>query len=369
VGDLSSCWDGIDKMLAVQFGEIQGSFGRNKTVLEHKYKKIKMMRELEGYVSRRALKFIYDELKCSKTFDFGPEDCGCVQNTSYGLPCACIIDMKSKQKLHLLLDDIYPHWKRLSVQGEEIEDDFSMMEEWNGIQERLKTSPYNMKLYIKEMMRKIAFPETTNLSPPSKKAVTKGAPKRKRTTLKVSSTGRIPSRWETIDSQNPDSQPSQPERSLPKRKDAHLGTFSRSQASSSTSKPFRNIPYISQIPPIMRPFVEDIVNVKGYGHCGFREIARYLGMDEEDHVLVRQALIHELRNHKSDYMPIYDTEECYNKILNGLHPPKCTSGIVSVDKWLTTPDMGHIIATCYNRVVVLLTLPEMGGVCETYFPI
>jgi len=31
--------------------------------------------------------------------------------------------------------------------------------------------------------------------------------------------------------------------------------------------------------------------------------------------------------------------------------------------------MGHIIATCYNRVVVLLTLPEMGGVCETYFSI
>jgi len=30
--------------------------------------------------------------------------------------------------------------------------------------------------------------------------------------------------------------------------------------------------------------------------------------------------------------------------------------------------MGHI-TTCYNRAVVLLTLPEMGGSCETYFPI
>jgi len=149
VGDLASCWDEIDKMLAVQFGEIQGSVGRNKTVLEHKYKKIKMMRELEGYVSRRALKFIYDELKRSKTFNFGKEDCGCVQKTSYGLPCAGIIAMKSKQKLSLVLDDIYPHWKRLSVQGQEIDDDFSVMEDWNGIQERLKTSPYNMKLYIK----------------------------------------------------------------------------------------------------------------------------------------------------------------------------------------------------------------------------
>jgi len=76
-----------------------------------------------------------------------------------------------------------------------------------------------------------------------------------------------------------------------------------------------------------------------------------------------------LRNHKSDYMPIYDTEERYNKILNGLYPPKCTSGIAPVGKWLTAPDMGHIIASCYKRPVVLLTLPKMGGVCETYFPI
>jgi hypothetical protein len=220
----------------------------------------------------------------------------------------------------------------LSVQGEDVDDDFFVMEEWNGIQERLKTSPYNIKLYIKEMMRQIAFSETTNLCPPSKNAVTKGAPKRKRTTLKVSSTDQIPYRWETIDSQRPDSQPSQPKRSLPKRKDARLDTYSRSQASSSTSKPFRNIPYISQIPNIIRPFVEEIVNVKGDGHCGFWVVARHLGMDEEDHVLVRQALIQELRNHKSDYMLIYDTEERYNKILNGLYPPKCTIGIVPVDK-------------------------------------
>ena len=68
-------------------------------------------------------------------------------------------------------------------------------------------------------------------------------------------------------------------------------------------------------------------------------------------------------------MPIYDTEERYNIILNGLYPPKRTIGVAPPDKWMTTPDMGHIIASCYKRPVVLLTLPETGGVCETYFPI
>jgi hypothetical protein len=55
-------------------------------------------------------------------------------------------------------------------------------------------------------------------------------------------------------------------------------------------------------------------------------------------------------------------------ILDGLHPPTSRSGIAQEDKWLTTPDMGHIIATFYNRVVVLLNLPEKV-ICETYFPI
>jgi len=106
--------------------------------------------------------------------------------------------------------------------------------------------------------------------------VTKGAPKRKRSTLKVSSMGRIPSKWEVIDSKNPDSQRPQPKKSLRKGKDARLDTYSRSQASSSTSKPFRNIPYILHIPNITRPFVEEIMNVERDGNCGFWVIARHL---------------------------------------------------------------------------------------------
>jgi len=61
----------------------------------------------------------------------------------------------------------------------------------------------------------------------------------------------------------------------------------------------------------MRPYIEDIVNVKGDDNCGFWVIARHLGMGEDSHVLVRHALINELKNHKSDYLPIYATEKRY----------------------------------------------------------
>lgn len=118
--------------------------------------------------------------------------------------------------------------------GEESnEDGFSVEEEWNGIQERVKKVPYQMNLEMKEVLWLLAFPDTTMLSPPSKKVTTKGAKKKvdiARSRAKVASTSRIPSSWEVVDSQNPDSQPSlsPTTSSFSKRKCARLGKISRS---------------------------------------------------------------------------------------------------------------------------------------------
>ena len=89
------------------------------------------------------------------------------------------------------------------------EDGFSVDDEWNGIQEHLKKAPYQMKLEIKEVLRQLAFPETTMMSPPPRKVPTKGAKKKVDIAMykgKITSTSRIPSSWEVVDSQNPDSQ-------------------------------------------------------------------------------------------------------------------------------------------------------------------
>jgi len=71
----------------------------------------------------------------------------------------------------------------------------------------------------------------------------------------------------------------------------------------------------------MRPYIENIVNVKGDGNYGYLVIARHMGIDEENHILVRSALIHELKTNKRDYMPIFGSEERFEYIMNGLHPP------------------------------------------------
>jgi hypothetical protein len=159
-----------------------------------------------------------------------------------------ILAEKRKKKLPILLDEIHPHWRTLCVIGEEIDANFSVTEEWNTIQERLKRASYKMKLFIKEKLRDLGFLDDTMLKPPPRKVATKRAPKRVNSTPKTRSTGRIPSRWETIDSQNLDSQGSHDKSNVPKSKGSRLGTCSRSQASTPTSKPkpYLKIPYISQ---------------------------------------------------------------------------------------------------------------------------
>jgi len=259
------------------------------------------------------LGFIDDEFERSRRFEFAKEDCGCVQMATFGLPCACILAEKRKKKFPILLDEIHPHWQRLSVIGEEVDANFSITEEWDAVQKRIKRAPYKKKLFIKYQLRELGFPEETMLKPSPRKVVTKGEPKRVKSTPKTRYTGRIPSRWETIDAQNPDSQCSHAKSNVPKTKGSRLGPWSRSQTSTPTSKkePCFQIPYISHISNLMRPYIEDIVNVKGDGNCGFRVVARHMGLNEDSYVLVRHALINELKNHKSDYLPFYATERCY----------------------------------------------------------
>jgi len=94
-GDLGTCWEKIDEMLANQFGEIQSSFGRSVTVLEHRYKDVTLYYGFGGHMSRQVMNFIFlEEERARKTLCIDKRTCSCVIRTSYGLPCACFIAMK-----------------------------------------------------------------------------------------------------------------------------------------------------------------------------------------------------------------------------------------------------------------------------------
>ena len=107
-GDLGTCWEKIDEMLANQFGEIQSSFGRSVTVLKHRYKDVTLYYGLGGHMSRQAMNFIFflEEERARKTLCIDKRTCGCVIRMSYGLPCACFIAMKIRHNKSIRLDEI-----------------------------------------------------------------------------------------------------------------------------------------------------------------------------------------------------------------------------------------------------------------------
>jgi len=211
------------------------------------------------------------------------------------------------------------------------EDTFSIEEEWNGIQERLKKIPYQMKLEMKKVLRQLTFLDTTMLSPSPRKVPTKGANKKvdiARSRAKVASTSRIPSSREVVDSQNLDIQPSPPSTtsSFSKRKGARFGKTSRSPLPPPTRFP-KPIPIpkpilvptsisilspIDYIPKFMVPFIEKVVDVIGDEHYGFWAITEFMGLTEESHIMIRRHLIQELKDHKDDYVGVYAGEDRYN---------------------------------------------------------
>jgi len=105
----------------------------------------------------------------------------------------------------------------------------------------------------------------------------------------------------------------------------------------SVPTPYNASSPIYYMPKFTRSFIEKIVDVKGDENCGFRAIAKYMSLMEESHIIVRRALIREVKDHRNNYMRIYMSKDHYNYILNGLHPPENRSGITLLDKWLTLP--------------------------------
>lgn len=127
----------------------------------------------------------------------------------YGLSCVCAIAKKVKLGSPIRMVEVFTHWKKLSF------DDGSVMKEgklnisfltkWEVIRERFLKVGDNMKLHIKEQLRKIAYPETTDLKLPSQPIKTKSAPKKTKPTPNDNSTTRSSSYFEHVDKVFPDS--------------------------------------------------------------------------------------------------------------------------------------------------------------------
>ncbi|PSS11213.1 hypothetical protein CEY00_Acc15555 [Actinidia chinensis var. chinensis] len=122
------------------------------------------------------------------------------------------------------------------------------------------------------------------------------------------------------------------------------------------------VPYIDCFPASLRPYIRHVNNVAFDGNCGFRAIAGLMNIGEDDGwVQVRRDLLTELNLHVDDYKIMYGQQRIDELT-------QCLSwfdGFPEMDRWMTMPDMGHLIASRYNVVLYHLSNKQ----CLTFLPL
>ncbi|XP_073225484.1 uncharacterized protein [Cicer arietinum] len=290
LGDLCKSWDAVNMMLKNQICIIQSSFQKTIKDVEHGYNS-SFFQSLHHCVSRKCFKKIDKQLQRVKIVGTDKTICGCSIRTTHGLPCACELAKLQISGNVIPLDSIHVFWRKLSLENEfedeESLSDYDFSEELEAMKAYMKKHDIVSQRIFRAKVREVVFPHTTSILAPPEKVRTKGASKKK----KEFDTPRDPSYWEYVDaSQESAKQPSQ--RSA--RQPSHSSQYSAKQ------------PFYTHFPTLIRPYIEEIIDVVADGNCGFRAIAALLGWTEEFWPLVRTQLDKEIHLHQDLYANVFD---------------------------------------------------------------
>ncbi|GFS38058.1 P-loop containing nucleoside triphosphate hydrolases superfamily protein [Actinidia rufa] len=123
------------------------------------------------------------------------------------------------------------------------------------------------------------------------------------------------------------------------------------------------VSYVDCFPASLRPYIRHVKDVLFDGNCGFRAIAGLMNIGEEDGwVQVRRDLLTELNLHVDDYKIMYGGQRRIDELTHCL---SWFNGRPKMDRWMTMPDMGHLIASRYNVVLYHLSNKQ----CLTFLPL
>ena len=122
------------------------------------------------------------------------------------------------------------------------------------------------------------------------------------------------------------------------------------------------VSYIDTLPSGLRPYILHVRDVTADGNCSFRANARLMGLGEDSWPQVQTRLSKELVTHAKHYKQLYGSQQRVEELLyiisyQGSYPP--------YDRWMTMPNMGHLIASHYNVVLYHLLVEQ----CLTFLPL
>ncbi|KAH1205885.1 Protein FAR1-RELATED SEQUENCE 6 [Glycine max] len=346
VGDLCSVWDAMNNMITLQHVEIKASFETSTHVVGHVYKKT-LYKRLLGMVSRDALNQIASEIDRLRYLGNNLSSCGCVMRSTHGLPCAC--ELSRYTASNIPLESVHLFWRRLCFSDQGLcETEVTIKEEIEVISKRFDELDVAGKVNLKSKLREIAYPDHNSMCPPPSKVNTKGAPK-KPMKRSQTSTKRDPSYWEYVDAFHSVQSSNSP--------------VKRSASCSQPRQPTRIIPMLDQFASFFQGFIRDVVDVKADGNCGHRSIGALLGMGEDSWPLVHNELLKELGRWSHEYINLFGGTERFEQLKLSLLVDGFSK--VSVDKWMDITDMGYVIASRYN--VILVSLSQQQSM--TFFPL
>ena len=243
-GDFKSSWNVINALIDLQHTEIKASFERSISVVEHQFHNA-MFKELRGMVSRASLNMILMEFKRATQVEIEKGICGCVNRTSYGLPCAHELAELIKEGRTIPLDSVHSHWRQLDTMNDNVSSELTITPEIDSILRQFANCDEAGKIALKRKLRELAYPATTSMFPPLEKVKAKGHP-----SLKINlSTKRAPSLFEIVES-------------------AHNSTSPATACSVKVPKE-KKLKYIKCFPHQIRKHIVNIVDVKADGHCGY----------------------------------------------------------------------------------------------------
>ncbi|XP_012842628.1 PREDICTED: uncharacterized protein LOC105962836 [Erythranthe guttata] len=340
----------VHNQIVEQHNDIKASFEVSKNSYEHTFKTL-IYNELRGSISKDALQLLKVEVDNAKLLQPSDMGCSCAIRTTHGLPCCHELhEYVVVNKFPIPLELIGSYWKHMSM--EPVATTYQVIlptidEELSEYQKLFECADLDAKTRLRNHLRHFTHPEKTNLTEPSEKVVSKGRPAKNR---KDKSSTRDKSHFEYVE---PKKKKSKQASCSPKL----IPVLMRLRGHSNDS--FNTIPTQesgkSTIPTqeSFKPLFEDAdVGLPPDGHCGFRAVASMMGFGEDEWGRVRDDMLRELTSNFSTYTTMHRGEETVRSmqaIVSNWDVP------ATRDHWMSFPNMGHVIASTYNIVLVYLS--------------
>ncbi|CAN6583859.1 unnamed protein product [Malus baccata var. baccata] len=348
-GSFEMSWQRIHSLLELQHEDIKVSLEKCLAVVQHNFMHDEL-KELRGFVSTIALSTIVCESKKANLVGVDYSSCGCTIRRTHGLPCVHEIAEYRQTSRPIPLYCVDPYWKKLDLLYSPKFSDHAthVITKMYRILKRWMDSDEDGRVDISTRLEEILNMEsiTKTTEQPSRIGTTTHC---NLSAFELALSCQVShSPADRVAAVTTTSHSEKTTRHPPKMKALRM-----SPLTSSTLK--------EQFPTALKPYISSIRDFTGDGNCGYRVIAGLMGFGDDSWSKVRRELLNELHSHQTQYENLFGRHDRVDKLMHALSffedsPP--------YDRWLTMPDMGHIIASCYNVVVIYLSM----SLCLTFLP-